>query len=551
MYKLVIVDDEPSVLNGLRTYFDWGSYGIELAGVADDGIVGLSLIEKLKPDIVLTDVMMPAMDGIQMSMAIHDRLPGTKIVFISGHDNAEYLKSALKVHAVDYIFKPVSRKELGTVVERVVADLDAENEERQLVNRMQVKLTQSMPLLREKFLMSIIRDSIKPEVAREKLEFLELPLQQDDACIILTILVDDAAQVMGDRSERDKQLTSYAILNIIQELMDEVMQGVAFENEQGEYVAVLKLLPGDTDEEEQGPEAKDEAEAELQQLFVLAERIRDNLQRWMKMSVTIGVGERAESLAGLPLSYKRAKDAASQKWYLGKNQILTVDRLESGESERYRFETEAAERVLSAMKAGDHEKLMEELEETFKQLAANRREGFRYARNVSLQLLLLSGRVLLELNVLTDEWEGREADAWERVQQQETIQDLKLHVGSYLSQVCSSVQERRSGKAGSVIERIRQLIDSRYSENLNVVDIAAGVYLSSTYVSLLYKQETGETLFEYLTKVRIEKAKELLKDPRNKFYEVCHAVGYSDPSHFSKVFKKMTGYTPSSYREQL
>ncbi|MDF2925363.1 MAG: hypothetical protein K0R57_4277 [Paenibacillaceae bacterium] len=550
MYKLVIVDDEPSVLNGLRTYFDWGAYGIELVGVADDGSSGLALIGDLKPDIVLTDVMMPAMDGIQMSMEIRAKLPNTKIVFISGHDNAEYLKSALKVHAVDYIFKPVSRKELGTVVERVVAALDAENEARQRVSKMQVKLTQSMPLLREKFLMSVIRDSIKPEVAREKIEFLDLPLTQDSAYIILVVTVDDAAQVLEERSERDKQLTSYAILNIIQELVDETLQGVAFENEPGQYVGILKLGDDPDHAPLQGDEIYSPVTSE-QKLLTLAGNIRDNLGRWMKISVTIGVGERVESLEELPLSYSRARDAAAQKWYLGKNQILTIDSLESDKSGHYRFETESGERVLSALKTGDHERLQEELDQIYTQLGANRKHGFRYARSVSLQLILLSGRVLVELNVLSKEWEAKESESWENVMRQETMLDLHNYVRAYLSDVCTSVHDKRSGRAGGVIERIRHLIEQRYSENLTVVDIAEGVYLSPTYVSLLYKQETGETLFEYLTKVRIERAKELLKDPRNKFYEICHAVGYNDASHFSKLFKKMTGYTPSAYREQL
>jgi two-component system response regulator YesN len=549
LYKLVIVDDEPSVLNGLQTYFNWGAYGIELVGVADDGNVGLALINELKPDIVLTDVMMPTMDGIQMSMEIYEKLPDTKIVFISGHDNTAYLKSALKVHAVDYIFKPIVRKELGTVMERVVAALGAEAETRQLTNKMQVKLSQSMPLLREKFLMSVIRDSIKLEAAKEKIEFLELPLHLDGAYIILVIMVDDAIQVMGALSERDKQLTSYAILNIIQELMNETLQGVAFENESGQFVGILRL-DDLSNQDDVSTDDVDSPETPEQQLLILAEKVRDNLSKWMKLSVTIGVGERVESLMELPQSYMRAKDAAAQKWYLGKNKILTIDSLESDKSGRYRFEIESAERVLSAMRAGDHARLKDELELIYNQLATKRKGGFRYARNVSLQFLLLSSRVLLELNALTEEWELREVDSCERVLQQETMQDMHNLVYVYLHEVCACVNNKRNSRAGGVIDRIQQLIEERYPENLTVADIAEGVFLSATYVSLLFKQETGETLFEYLTKVRIEKAKELLKDPRYKFYEVCEAVGYLDPSHFSKVFKKMTGFTPSAYREQ-
>jgi len=550
MYKLVIVDDEPSVLNGLQAYFDWTKHGIEVAGVADDGYRGLAMIKELKPDIVLTDVRMPAMDGIQMAIEIRTKLPHTQIVFISGHENAEYLKSALKVHAVDYIFKPVSLKELKTVVERVVTALDAENEARQRVGKMQVKLTQSMPLLREKFLMSVIRDSIKPDTAKEKMDFLDLPLTPDSSCIVLVVTVDDVMQVLEERSERDKQLTSYAILNIIQELVDDTMPGVAFENEPGQYVAILQLEE-EPDQAQMLTEDIKAQEATEQRLLNLAGNIRDNLGKWMKISVTIGVGEQVESLGELPLSYNGARDAAAQKWYLGKNQILTIDSLETDKSGHYRFETESSERVLSALKTGDHRRLEEELDQIDQQLAFNRKHGFRDARSVGLQLILLSGRVLVEFNLFSEEWEMKESDSWEIVMRQETMLDLRSYVRSYLSEVCTSVQDKRSGRAGGVIERIRQLIEQRYADNLTVVDIAAGVYLSPTYVSLLYKQETGETLFDYLTKVRIERAKELLKDPRNKFYEICHAVGYNDPSHFSKLFKKMTGYTPSAYREML
>ena len=538
MYKLVIVDDEPSVVNGLGTYFDWTAYGIELVGTADDGDKGLALIKEEKPDIVLTDVKMPTMDGIAMSTEIRSILPDAKIIFISGFDNAEYLKSALKVHAVDYIFKPISRKELHTVITRVLTSLQEETRAKELVNEMQVKLVQSLPLLREKFLLSLIADSFQEERVREKIQFLNLPLLDAQAYIVIVIVIDDLALVMDARSERDKQLLSYAALNIIQELMDKTMRGVVFEKTVGEYAGVLVQETGDLLENGENG------------LLDLAEAIRDNLSRWLKISVTIGVGEFVNQLYELPLSYKQAREAAAQKWYLGKNQILTVDHLQSGDNEHYRL-AEAEDQVMSAIKAGDDAGLVSALDNIFESMSHSGKNSFRYGRNISQQLILQSSRVLLELSALNGEWEAKEAEAWEMVLRQETLQDLTKHVSGYLVEVCACVKEKRGGKTGSVIDRIHRLIQERYAENLTVNDITEGVFLSPTYVSLLYKQETGKTLFEYLTKVRIDRAKELLQDPRNKFYEVCHAVGYTDPSHFSKVFKKMTGFTPSAYRDQL
>lgn len=537
MYKLVIVDDEPTVRAGLSRHFDWGAFGIELAGQADDGSTGLNLIGQVKPDIVLTDVKMPKMDGIEMAKEVRTRFPGTKIVFISGHNDVDYLRSALQIHAVDYIFKPVKMPELRNVVERVLQALKTEEKERQLVKDMQVKLTQSMPLLREKFLMSIIRDGVaNPRALQEKMDFLNLELPAEAIYLALVVTIDDTTEVLSERSERDKQLLSYAILNVIQELIDTHMKGYSFENRSGEYVGILIM-----DESAEDQEAS---------LFTLAGQIRDSLLQWLKISVTIGVGEQVLSIAGLAVSYKHAREAADQKWYLGKNRIITMDSLDTGEESLSRFDTEHSERLISTLKAGDHNRLEAELNEIYQEFARKRKGGFKYCRSVSVQLILLSGRVLLDLNVLTREWDEKEELALEQLLKQETMTELRSFVAGYLSEICTCVQEKRSGRSTDVIERIHQFIGEHYPENLTVADIAESVYLSPTYVSLLFKQETGDTIYEYLTKVRIEKAKELLRDPRTKFYEVCELVGYSNPSHFSKLFKKITGLTPSVYRDQ-
>ncbi|WP_248926873.1 response regulator [Paenibacillus hamazuiensis] len=538
MYKLIIVDDEPTVRYGLRHYLDWSEFGIAVAGEADDGDTGLEEVRRIRPDIVLTDVRMLNMDGITMASEIRASFPQTKIVFVSGHDDAEYLKSALQVDAVDYIFKPVNMQELRAVIERVVGTLQEEERQRALVSDMQVKLTQSMPLLREKFLMSVIRDGIaQPERVQERLQFLGLELPPEAAYWVIVVRIDDSADIVETRSERDRQLLSYAVLNVCQELIDRHMSGYAFEHQNGEYVGILR---------------KDDAlEHPEDMLFVLAEDIRGNLQKWLKLSVTIGIGEQAPRLSALPASYGQAKEAADHKWYLGKNRIITMDSLKQDEEHPNRFDQAASDRLLSALKAADPGLLSEQLGELFVQLAKNRRDGFRYARNAGLQIILLSNRLLLELNVRCPSIEDGENELLDRVFRLETIDDLHRLLESHLVQVCGQIREKRSGKSRNVIERIRAVMDTRYAENITVADIAESVYLSPTYVSLLFKQETGETVYEYLTKVRIEKAKELLRDPSRKFYEVSEAVGYSDPSHFSKIFKKHTGFTPSTYRDQV
>ncbi|OXM83404.1 response regulator [Paenibacillus rigui] len=540
MYKLIIVDDEPTVRYGLRNYFQWSDFGIEVIDEADDGLTGLALAERTRPDIVLTDVRMLHMDGIQMASQIRSSYPQTKIVFVSGHDDVDYMKSALQVNAVDYIFKPVNMQELHKVVERVMGELEEERKERRLIADMQEKLTQSMPLLREKFLMSLIRDGIQqPHRIQDRLDFLGLQLPEEAPYWVIIVQIDDNADVVDGRSERDKQLLAYAVLNVCQELVERYMNGYAFENRSGEYVCILY-----GGEEREGLDLEDP-------LVMLAGDIRENLAQWLKISVTIGVGERISKLAALPLSYTRAREAADQKWYLGKNRIITMDSLETDEESPYRFDSSQHERFLSALKAGEQGPLFQELEVWFARVARNRKDGIHYGKIFSLELILLANRLMLEFNIHDAELERKGTDLWSRINKQETIRDVRTLLEAHLLEVCNRVQDKRSGKSRHVIERIRAVMEQRYAENLTVSDVAESVYLSSTYVSLLFKQETGETVYEYLTKVRIERAKEMLRDPRVKFYEVSEAVGYADPSHFSKIFKKYTGWTPSGYRDQM
>lgn len=538
MYKLLIVDDEPVVRYGLRHYFPWHEFDIEVADEADDGVTGLAAFERCRPDIVLTDVRMLHLDGIRMSAQIRESAPQTKIVFVSGHDDADYLKSALQVNAVDYIFKPVNMQELRAVVERVVGELREDGTQRRLIADMQVKLTQSMPLLREKFLMSALRDGIgEPERVAERLEFLGLELPATVSYWVIVLRIDDSAAVMEPRSERDRQLLAYAVLNICQELIGRFMAGYAFEYQSGEYVGVLHAEEGD--------------EAVAERLLELAGEMRDNLLWYLKIGVTIGVGEQVGRLQDVPLAYAQARDAADQKWYMGKNRIITMDSLKREGEGFFRFESAQRDRLMTALKASDRERLSQELGGLFGRLARNRMAGFRYAYNVSLQLVAISNRMLLELGIYGPAAEEQESGLWERLNRLETIEELKELLETHLLAVCARIEEKRSGKSRNVIERIRAVMDERYAENLTVADIAESVYLSATYVSLLFKQETGETVYEYLTRVRIERAKALLQDPRHKFYEVSEAVGYADPSHFSKIFKKHTGFTPSTYRDQL
>jgi two-component system, response regulator YesN len=544
MLKLFIVDDEPDTREGLRYYFDWAKYGIEVIGEADDGSSALGPILKEKPDIVLSDVRMPDMDGIDMAKHIREANENIKIIFVSGYDDVGYIKSALKVEAIDYILKPVDLKELDEVVSKVVKLINEEKEARNLICEMNSKLLQSMPSLREKFFMTLVRDGINNEKDIEKkIDFLELELPNGDEYCILVISIDDKASVFDNLSEKDKQLTSFSIINICEELIQRSNGGYTFENRPAEYVCILRLRCHE-DEDNICYEDKEN-------LYSLISGIKDSLLGYLKISVTIGVGLTVVGLENVFKSYSKAYDNVNQKLFLGKNKIISMDSLEVEEDYIHKFDFSNAEQLVNLIKSSDEEKLISAIDDIFKDIARYKYANTKYCLNICLQLILTASRQLMEMQINIEDAKLNDNKVWEQLFKLETLEDMKTLIINYLLTISRYIAEKRNKKSRNVIQAIKEVIHKKYNENISVNEIAKEVYLSATYLCVVFKQETGETVNDYITKVRIERAKELLKDPRNKLYDICHGIGYTEPGYFSKIFKKHTGLSPTEYRENL
>lgn len=536
MFKLLIVDDEQDTREGLRYYFDWEKHDIQVIGDADDGTTAIDFIIREKPDIVLTDVKMPHMDGITLSNKIREINSKIKIIFISGYDDAVYLKSALKLEAIDYILKPVEMGELAAVIQRVVKIINEEKLKEKRLYEMSVKLMESMPMLREKFFMTLVRDGIDiGEDVENRMRFLELELPIENNYCTFILSIDDKADKIDMLSERDKQLISFSVLNICDELVNNGLKGYTFENRKGEYVCILTIRC-DEDEEK---------------LYPLINDIKDNLCKYLNLSVTIGVGLTVQGLRNIVRSYSAAYLNINQKLFLGKNRIITMDSLETLEDCDYSFDFSRLGQLVSILKSANREKIILSMDDIFSEMSRDNKGNINYCLNICLQLILTASRQLMELKISIDDPKLNENEAWKQMLKLETLHDMKSFITDYFLLVSSQIEEKRNKKSRNVIGKIKAVINSKYTENISINEIAKEVYLSTTYLCMIFKQETGETINDYLTKLRIEKAKELLRDPRNKLYDICYAIGYTEPGYFSKIFRRYTGLTPTEYREEI
>ncbi|MBE5040186.1 response regulator [Ructibacterium gallinarum] len=535
MYQVFVVDDEPSARLGLCEYFPWEKYGCRVAGEAEDGKQAWEKIREEKPDIVLTDVKMPNMDGLELAALISRELPDTKIIFISGYSDVRYLKEAFHVAAVDYIFKPINLKEVEKVIQKVTGSLGDRQKQKAMILQMETQLLQSMPFLKEKFFMALIRDSdFREEELKKKMEFLNVRFPSGNLYYILIVSVDSAAEVFGGRSERESQLLSFAVLNVVQELLEKYFIGYSFEDSRGEYVCIVCPRRG-----------------QEEQLLLLAEEIRENLAQFLELSTTVGIGSPAEELCELRHSYIKAARAVEQRLFMGQNRIIVTEDEDRPEQDWYQIDFRRPERLSDFLQNGDYGSAKKEIMDFFGEIGRHHEMPKWYIQSLCMNLLLLPDQLLYEYG-------GREAAKEQEIPQEierfykiETVREMERFIADRYQAVCSFFEGRRNSKQRALIRKIQEVIQERYAENLTINQIADEVYFSATYLSFLFKQETGETINDYITSVRMEKAKEMLSDPAIKSYEVCRAVGYQDAGYFSKLFKKYTGCSPSQYREKL
>ena len=535
MYRVFVVDDEETTRKGIIGIILAQNWDIEVVGEAGDGVCAVDKILREKPDVVITDVKMPIMDGVELASRIREAEPGIKIIFISGYDDTEYMKSALTLDAIDYILKPVNVEELKNVIKKVLNIIDTEMQEKKIGIEMNQKLLQSMPLLKDRFLANLVKNVFQSEAQIEKqVQFLELDLPQNTDYCVMIVQIDDYMRMQEEMAEHDRQLLSFGILNICQELIQNQLSGFIFENNFGEFVSILKLA----------------SETENDKLFSLANEIKTALLDYMEIQITVGIGGGVRGRLAIYSSYQSAYTALNHKLYLGKNKIIMFDSTVSNRrEEEFRFDNEMLENIRSLLDIADKSKMAAYMEEFFTRLSGCRIDH-EFCRNICYQLIILGESVLLK-NGVTITGELRAYDRMSEAGRLDTIAEMSRCMIGYFRRVCDALCDLRSNKTTNAVDLVKGIIEESYAENLTISDLAGRVYLTPTYLCLLFRQETGMTINDYLTYVRIQKAKELLGDLKNKIYDISYMVGYANPSYFSLQFKKLVGMGPREYREKM
>ena len=519
MEDALIVDDEPAVLKGLRTCIDWAGLNLRICGEAKNGRQALELVRELRPAVVIADVRMPFMNGIELARNIQAEPGDTKIILISAYADLDQMRSGYKLDAVDYVLKPIQVDELEAAVTRALDKREREKRGKEL--------------LREKFLVELIAGLHSRSTSlQERTRWLEIDLPL--ACPYLTCVVVPAEEP-SDPAARELLLMSAG--ELIRGRLRDSFGGVVFRSLAGELVC---LIPVGTDRSE----FVDDLDGFLDWLPPAFEE--EGLGR-----IWIGVGSEARGLSQTAVGYDSARIALEQRFFDSRQSVFYADFEESEAADRPSVHPEDLESIRHAISAGAVESLRAVIVELVDRAVASGVREASLIRSLGFRLVIEAADTLMGLGETGSAVAVDTYAAWRAVEKQESVESFKASILEYLLGVCRKIDEGRRTHSQVLVDRIRTFVGEQYNRPISISHIAESLEYTDSHICNVFKKHTGMTINTYLTRVRLEKASELLRNHTLRLYEICDRVGYGDYKHFVSLFKRKFGITPSEYRDRL
>ncbi len=528
MYRFLIIDDEPVVREGIAENIDWHAHGFELVAACRDGREGLQAVEEHRPDVVLTDICMPFVDGLELASTIADQYPRTKTILLTGYDEFEYAQEAVKLKVADFLLKPITAGELRTLLDTIREQLDADSYRRRQMERLNQQLTESLPVLQERFLNRLISSAVPQAEVHQRLSFLDVSLPGPS----YAVLVSDPDAVTGDDGH-----AGLAAQQLVRELAASWPDAVTFGTERD---CAVMIISAETVEEAR------------QRALRYAQAISDGAKRELGVTVSVGTGEPATALEAIPQSYADARMALDHRLILGPDHIITAQQVRGvADHSSAQPDREARERFVGALKLGSAGEAASALAD----LIAHYRTdgGSNTGCFVAMQRLLADALNALErLGIEHCQLPQLGPNPFEQLGKLKTLEDIERWFQALHRHVSALLEERRQRHSHTKAMDAERFIRANYGDpELSLSTVCDALAISKSYFSPLFKEHTGKTFVEYLTELRMERAKELLAGEDLRGYQIADRVGYRDAHYFSLTFRKQTGVSPTEYREQV
>lgn len=529
MYKVFLVDDEIVVREGIRDNMNWENTNFTFCGSSTDGEAALPIIQELKPDILLTDIKMPFMDGLQLSRIIRKSMPWTRIIILSGHDEFSYAKEAIKIGVTDYLLKPISSGDLLKALNKVASEIDSEKREMEDVESLKKQLVNNLSLLRDKFLNELCIGMVPLPRAVEKSENFNINIISK--YYLVEIIETDIAE---DISSDERCAESIKMDTLISGILDSNSHVIKFKRNIEESVLIIK---GDTLEDIE------------ESAYALAQSIKYEVERNTDFTLTVGIGSVHERIQGITESFKEADTAKNFKYYLGRGKIIGIkDIMLDCINAKGLLKFDKAN-ITEFIKYGIKSNIPEFLENYLSPLNETDIKSLLYGYYAFMDIVLAVSKYMEEIGGDIEKVIPEINHTGNLIGKTASLEEFKKYAGKIIGDVIDYRDSKVENKYSNIIRRAKEYIDENYfNPDISLNSVAAHVNISPSHFSTIFSQYTGETFIEYLTKTRIRIAMELLKTTQKRSSDIAYEVGYNDPHYFSYLFKKTMGCSPRDFR---
>lgn len=543
MVKVYLVEDEIIIRQSIKNSIDWEKEGYEFVGDASDGELALPVILKEKPDILITDIRMPFMDGLELSRMVKAELPDIKIVILSGYDDFEYAKQAIKIGVAEYLLKPVSSAVLLEHLSEIAEKVRNEREDLALKKVYYQEMQENEELIKMKFLGELISGKLSLADAMEKGKRFHMNLSGPFYRIILFKFIQED-RVKAGQSE-DLARAYAAVGNYVDGLKD------AFRFQRGVEGWAFLLTS-----------VEEDMEAQTERFI---EGLKEVIAPFEALTWFGGIGSEAARLRELRYSFREADKAFAGRFVQEPNQIISVEQLNyeqlDNEFDANIFgEINQFDQIITRfLSSGSLEEVESFVGALFTEISEDHFRSLMIRQYIIMNIYATVLAFCKKLRKDTGA-DGEAAGQMESLRENEeilkravstaeSVDDIKAYIGTLLDHAIELRNTVSGRRYSDIIQTAKKRIEQDYmSEDISLNSVAAEVCMSPSYFSSVFSKEMGKTFIEYLTEVRMEKAKQYLACSSMKTSEISYEVGYKDPHYFSYIFKKTQGCTPKEYR---
>ncbi len=541
MFRLLVVEDEEMIRNKIIYNTNWKEHGFVEVLQASNGMEALDIVRKNNIDIVITDIQMPEMNGIELIREIKSLNRGIKCIIITAYAEFEYAKESVKLNVNDYILKPFKSKDLLDIVKKLSEEINRERNERVEVENLRRQLRENKKALREKLFNDLLSNSYIGEIESD-LNYLELSKLRNREYFIAVININNFMELIIEEDEEQKYIVNLSFYNLVTKFLTYLEKDSSDTSEDKLVYSVINY--------------------KIDQLVIVVyediDKFTSAFEDLIKLGrmelgfcITIGIGNKYKNLTDVHISYREACSAALLDRVYGREIVYIFNDLNFGNKVYSKqLHILGDTKLYDDLKIGAFPEIKNDIVDIITQIKSSKLE-LDAINTIIYNVVLLSCKTINELGYDIFEIMGEDFNLHFDVKEINNLVQLEEWLLSFFYKVNEYINQKRSNRNEKLLSKVKDYVDGNYSENITLTSISKDFGISSGYLSVLFNDYIGQNFIDYLTNLRIQSAKNLLKRTDLKIYEIADRVGYRDAYYFSTAFKKIVGINPTDYREKL